>query len=75
MKYVVIGCVNCEWVWLIDDNPERETAECPRCSKQYRNYPEGMTLFKKCDTREEAVQHRRELLDDTDEEDGFSSIA
>jgi len=34
--YAVVGCRDCEALWLVSDPGEAETARCPRCGTRHR---------------------------------------
>ncbi|WP_311172339.1 DUF5817 domain-containing protein [Halobellus ordinarius] len=58
--YAVVGCSDCEHLWLLKDARAAETATCPRCGKTHRT--KKLRQFVEEDDREAARQARAALL-------------
>jgi len=58
--YAVVGCTDCEHLWLLKDPRESETATCPQCGRTHRT--KKLRRFVREDDREAARQARSALL-------------
>jgi hypothetical protein len=58
--YAVVGCTDCENLWLLKDPRAAETATCPRCGRTYQT--KTLRRFVEEDDREAARQARAALL-------------
>jgi len=58
--YAVVGCTDCENLWLLKDPRAAETATCPRCGRTYQT--KTLRRFAEEDDREAARQARAALL-------------
>jgi len=56
--YAVVGCSDCQALWIVEGRPER--SECPRCSKS-RNY-EKRRQFVTTDDEDHAREVRASML-------------
>ncbi|MFB6129718.1 MAG: DUF5817 domain-containing protein [Salinigranum sp.] len=60
--YAVVGCNQCDTLWLLSDPDGAETATCPRCGKRHRT--RKLRRLHTAEDREEARQARAALLAD-----------
>jgi predicted nucleic acid-binding Zn-ribbon protein len=58
--YAVVGCTDCEHLWLLKDARAAETATCPRCGRTHQT--KKLRRFVEEDDREAARQARAALL-------------
>lgn len=58
--YAVVGCTDCEHLWLLKDPRAAETATCPQCGRTHRT--KKLRRFVEEDDREAARQARSALL-------------
>lgn len=58
--YAVVGCSECEHLWLLEDPRSSETATCPRCGRTHRT--KQLRRLAEDDDREAARQARAALL-------------
>ncbi|QCC46768.1 DUF5817 domain-containing protein [Halobellus limi] len=58
--YAVVGCTDCEHLWILKDPRAAETATCPRCGRTYRT--KKLRRFVEDENREAARQGRAALL-------------
>ena len=58
--YAVVGCTDCENLWLLTDPHAAETATCPRCGRTHRT--KKLRRFVEEESREAARQARSALL-------------
>ncbi|MFD1598141.1 DUF5817 domain-containing protein [Halobellus rarus] len=58
--YAVVGCTDCEHLWILQDPRAAETATCPRCGRTHRT--KKLRRFVEDENREAARQGRAALL-------------
>ncbi|WP_435184865.1 DUF5817 domain-containing protein [Halobellus sp. EA9] len=58
--YAVVGCTDCEHLWLLKDPRAAETATCPQCGRTHRT--KKLRRFVEDEDREAARQARSALL-------------
>jgi hypothetical protein len=58
--YAVVGCSNCDHLWLLSDPRTAETATCPRCGRTHRT--KKLRRLAADENREAARQARAALL-------------
>ncbi|SDY37850.1 DUF5817 domain-containing protein [Halobellus clavatus] len=58
--YAVVGCTDCEHLWLLKDARTAETATCPQCGRTHQT--KKLRRFVEEDDREAARQARSALL-------------
>ena len=58
--YAVVGCSECEHLWLLSDPRTAETATCPRCGRTHRT--KNLRRLAEDEDREAARQARSALL-------------
>jgi hypothetical protein len=58
--YAVVGCSDCDHLWLLSDPRTAETATCPRCGRTHRT--KKLRRFAEDEDREAARQARAALL-------------
>lgn len=61
--YAVVGCGDCDALWVVTDEESEdaaETAQCPRCGKQHRR--ERLRPLASAETADEAREARTALL-------------
>ena len=56
--YTVVGCGECQALWVVADRPE--TTQCPRCRTRHRFA--SLKAFAQADTSEEAARVRSAML-------------
>lgn len=56
--YAVVGCSNCEALWVVEGRPE--TTSCPRCERRHQH--KKLKQFVTCETASEAKDARARLL-------------
>ncbi|WP_254829476.1 DUF5817 domain-containing protein [Haloglomus salinum] len=66
--YAVVGCSNCEALWVVEGRPD--TTSCPRCQKRHQH--KKLKKFVTCETAEAAKDARSRLLA---ERGGFAEAA
>ncbi len=65
--YRVVGCRNCQSLWIVEGRPE--TTQCPRCRKRYRL--EKLRSFAETESAEAAARVRSSMLANRAEEGEF----
>jgi len=58
--YAVVGCSDCDHLWLLSDPRTAETATCPRCGRTHRT--KKLRRLAEAEDREPARQARAALL-------------
>ena len=58
--YAVVGCTDCDHLWILKDPRAAETATCPRCGRTYQT--KKLRRFVEDENREAARQGRAALL-------------
>ncbi|WP_144904211.1 DUF5817 domain-containing protein [Halobellus captivus] len=58
--YAVVGCTDCEHLWLLKDARASKTATCPRCGRTYQT--KKLRRFAEDEDREAVRQARSALL-------------
>lgn len=58
--YRVVGCKDCENLWIVQDTQGYETAECTRCGKRHKR--SKLKTLGEAEDREHAANIRAELL-------------
>jgi hypothetical protein len=56
--YAVVGCSNCEALWVVEGRPD--TTSCPRCQRRHQH--KKLKKFVTCETAEAAKDARSRLL-------------
>lgn len=56
--YAVVGCSDCEALWVVEGRPE--TTSCPRCERRHQH--KKLKRFVTCETASEAKDARARLL-------------
>ncbi|PSP99143.1 replication protein H [Halobacteriales archaeon QS_4_70_19] len=56
--YAVVGCSNCEALWVVEGRPE--TTSCPRCERRHKH--KKLKKLVTCETAEAAKDARSRLL-------------
>lgn len=69
--YAVVGCSNCQALWIVDGRPE--TTSCPRC--RTRHQFDRLKQFVRTEDREEAREVRAAMLASAqDREDAYERL-
>ncbi|MEF8772170.1 DUF5817 domain-containing protein [Halodesulfurarchaeum sp.] len=56
--YAVVGCSNCQALWIVEDRPE--TTSCPRCGQRHEF--ERLKQFVRTESQDEAREVRAAML-------------
>lgn len=71
--YAVVGCSNCQMLWLLSNPETADTAQCPRCGKTHQT-DRLKRLYESAD-RDAAREARAALLADKhDASEAFASV-
>lgn len=69
--YAVVGCSNCQALWIVDGRPE--TTSCPRCGTRHQF--DRLKQFVRTEAREEAREVRAAMLASAqDREDAYERL-
>lgn len=65
--YSVVGCGECQALWIVEDRPE--TTQCPRCRRRHQF--ETLKAFAETETSDEAARVRSAMLAERSENGEF----